>query len=255
MPAAADLLKRCTTDYPEDDVSQAGGAIDTAGILDDLVLAAADQVEVVSSESDIRDVWIRGRLASGTVAEETLDLNGTTPSAASANTYERILEVRLYADGTTTRTTSGTATVTVRRDGDAGDVVVLGPNISLARRAIYGDNVSSSSSGTENYYTKEHWLNSHGSETLTAADMTLTADPETVVLIGCEAAGAQTQTITNRRTAPGSVTFVDDGVAQPVPGTDVAAGANVGVWIHVGLPQDNPAIDNTYTTRLRGSSV
>ena len=61
---------------------------------------AADNVKVVSDAAGdtTQTVTIYGRLADGSLVSETLSLNGTTPSADSANQYTMIMKATLSAN-------------------------------------------------------------------------------------------------------------------------------------------------------------
>jgi hypothetical protein len=99
------------------------------------------------------------------------------------------------------------------------------------------------------------WKNNHGSLALLGANTELTADPAARIKVGVTTAVNGTTSVTNRLTAPGGITFVDDNVTQNVPGTDLAAGDAVGLWIEQDLASNDVAQKNSYTTQLAGSST
>jgi hypothetical protein len=60
-------------------------------------------------------------------------------------------------------------------------------------------------------------------------------------------------TATNRQTAPAGVTI--DGTSKTIPGTDLAAGAAVGIWRQMTLATNNAAIRSTHTLQFAGSTT
>lgn len=79
-----------------------GGAIATDTAISWIDLDTADTVKIFSSAAGdtTQTVTITGRLASGSIVSETITLVGTTGTAASTNTYERLLKA--VKSGTTT---------------------------------------------------------------------------------------------------------------------------------------------------------
>lgn len=244
--AASDLKGYLSANMPENDTDTSGGAIDTAGIFEIIDIAATDQVTVISDGADTRDVTIVGRDAAGGIVQEVLTLNGAS-RVTGAQAFERILKITLSAS-------SGTRTVTVTRDDSPTFTViaVLGPNITKARRLFYD---SASESGATVRYEKQFWKNEHGSLQLNNATITLTADPSAKIEIGVAASKGDTGSVTNRKTAPGGVTFVDDSVVQNVPTGALAAGETIGVWVKMSLAGGNAPVKSTFTTQLAGTSV
>jgi hypothetical protein len=227
---------------PENDTTTSGGAIATAGRVVQLVLAANDDVEALSDGADTRTCTVTGRDATGAIVSDTITLNGTTPAqAGTPKTFERILKVVLSA-------ADGARTVTIRRAPGGATVVTLPPNIT-SQRALFYDSASEASQAKR--YEKIYWKNAHGSLTLNAAKLKLTADPQARIKIGVESSADQS--VANRKTAPGGVTFVDDNVDIDI--TSLAAGAAKGLWVEQDLPASDPAFKNTFTTQLAGTTV
>jgi hypothetical protein len=242
MPVAdTDLRKFQSVNVPESDTGTTGGAINAAGQHDELILAANDTLEALSDGADVRTITVVGRDAAGEILTAgPTALNGATPVALTG-TFERVLKVTLSA-------ADGARTVTLRRAAGGATVCTLTPNIT-SQRALFYDSASAASPVTR--YQKEYWKNEHGTLSLLSANLRLTADPQVRIRIGLEASADQTST--NRVTAPGGVTFVDDAVDVSV-GT-LAAGATIGLWIEQALLADDAAFKSTYTTRLQGSSA
>lgn len=243
--AAADLQLFSPLNTPEDDVATGGGAIDPDGRPTLTQLAATDDLEVLSSQAadTTQGVTVEGRDAAGAIISDTKTLSGTTP-VAFTGTFERVHSVLMDADAT--------GVVTVRRDTAGPDVYAIpigerGADIMFKRAA--------SESGATTRYDKCFWLNNHGTLTLNDAEVQLTADPASVIRQGVHTSKDDTATITNRVTAPGGVTFVDDAVQQNVPSTTLVAAETISVWIELQLTADNAPIKNTFTTELAGTSA
>lgn len=240
----AELIEYLSANMPESDTTTSGGAIDTAAKPDLTQWASNNIAQVVSDGTDTRTVTVTGRLATGVIDSEVLTLNGTTP-VSGAKTWERILKIVLSA-------ASGTRTVQVK-EGAGGTVrATFVPN-DVTKRTMFYD--SASGSGITIRYEKIFWKNTNGTLTLTDSTITLTADPAARVRVGCDTAVDATTSVANRLTAPSSVVFVDDSVAQGVPGGNIAAGSRIGVWIELNLPANDPATKSTYTTQLAGSTT
>ena len=104
-------------------------------------------------------------------------------------------------------------------------------------------------------FEKEKWKNEHGTETLTNAEITLTADPSASIRIGVEAAKNDSNTIANRKAIPAGVTFVDDSVAVPVPGSQLEAGSDISVWIEFTRGAGAAGLKSSFTTQLAGTTI
>jgi len=245
MPIAnTDLLLQGAASRPTDDTSTTGGARDSAEKPEFTQLTANAVIAVVSDGADTRTVTITGRLATGVVDTEALVLNGTT-EVVGAKTFERIQSAVLSSS-------SGTRTVTVRQGSGGATRATLGPNITSASMLFRN---AASESGAVDRYEKTFFLNNHGSLTLNSAAIKLTGDPAAKLFIGGAPSVNDTATVTNRKTVPGSVTFVDDNVSQGVPGGTLAAGAAIGIWVKQSLLSNDSPVRNTYTIELSGTSV
>lgn len=248
MPiAASDLLAYNVLNRPEDDTATGGGARDPDYRPGFTQLAANDDLEVLSSSASdtTQVVTVDGRDATGAFVTATATLSGTTPVVLTpATTFERVLSISMSADAV--------GTVTVRRS-PAGSTVYVIPIGERGASALFIQAASSASPETR--YDKIAWLNNHGSLTLNSAQLRITADPAAVIRQGVATAKDDSATITNRKTAPGGVTFVSDGTFQSVPGTTLEAGSYIGVWIEQALAADNPPISSTFTNELSGTSA
>jgi hypothetical protein len=239
-----------SVNMPDDDTSTAGGAIRDTGhvsggrIITVTDIAATDTFQVLSDGADTRTATVFYRLSTGVLTSEALVLNGTT-AVTSSGQMERFMKITLSAK-------DAARTVTLRRTTGAVTIAVLGPNVTEARRLFY-DAVSSAVQ--EKRYELVYVKNEHGSLALLAAKVKLTADPASRLKIGLEAAKGDAATVSNRKTAPAGVAFVDDNVDVNVPSGNLAAGERIGVWFEQTLPTNDPAFKNTFTLNPNGSST
>jgi hypothetical protein len=246
MPiTAAELILLGSLNRPEDDTSTVGGGIDIDHRPEFTQLAANDIVEMVSDNAGdtTQSVTITGRDAAGAWTTDSKTVNGTTV-VDFAGTWERVLKIVMDSDAA--------GIVTVRRDA-------AGPTLStipVGERGFYAMFLKSASeSGSTTRFEKMFWKNTDPSLTLNSAEVELTADPSAKIRMGLATAKDDSGTSTNRETAPGGVSFVDDSVAQSVPTGLLAAGEAIGTWIELALTADDSAYKSTFTTRLSGTTV
>ena len=240
-----DLLLYSALNRPEDDTSTGGGGIDLDTRPEFTQLAAADTLEILSSAAGdtTQTVTVTGRNNAGAEISDTKTLNGTNV-VAMTGTFARVLKVVLSADGA--------GTVTLRRGGAGATVCTIPPG----ERGVSATFIKSASEASPTTrYAKIFWRNANGTDTLNDAKVQLTADPAAKIRIGVHTAKGDTATITNRKTAPGGITFVDDGVQQNVPTGILAAGEHISVWAEQQLAADNAPINSTYSVELAGTSA
>jgi hypothetical protein len=247
MPVAAtDLVQYLSANMPTTDAATSGGAIDTAGRPEFTQLTANAVAAVVSDGADTRTVTVTGRLASGVIDNEVLTLNGTT-EVVGAKTWERILTIVLSG-------TSGTRTVTVKQGAGGATRATIGIN-ETSRKGLFYDSASGASSTDR--YEKTFWKNNHGTLALSSAAVKIPTggDPAARLKIALATAKGDTGSVTNRLTAPATITFVDDNVSVAVPTGALAAGETIGLWYNLTLPSNDPPVKNTITTELSGTTV
>lgn len=243
--AASDLIPLGSLNRPENDVDTGGGAKDVDHRPSPMTLAAADVLEILSDNAadTTQTVTITGRNAAGGIISDVQTLNGTTP-VTMTGTFERVLKVVMSADAV--------GIVTVRRDSGGATV----DTIPVGERGFFSHfQRSASESGATLRYEKDFWLNNHGTLTLNSAELELTADPSSKIRIGGAPSVDDSATVTDRKTSPAGVTFVDDAVAQGVPGGELLAGEAIGIWAELGLDADDAPLKSSFTTQLDGTSV
>ena len=246
--AASDLKFYAAANMPEDDTSTVGGAIDALRQVVFTQLAANDDVEVLSSSASdtTQVVTVHGRDTGGAYVSPTATLNGTTAVILSpATTFERINRIEMSA--------TAIGTVTIRRSV-AGATIYA---IPIGERGVWSlfSKSASDPSATKTRYMKVFCKNTHGSLTLTAAKIDLTADPDSRIKFGLAATKDDSATAANRLTAPGGVTFFDDNNAQNVPGTTLEAAAAIGIWAEQALTVGDAPHRTTFTLKASGESV
>lgn len=241
---SGELICYSAASIPEDDTSTSGGAIDTATRPGLTQWSANAVAAAISDGADTRTLTITGRLASGVIDTEILTLTGAV-EVVGAKTWERVLKAVLS-------TTSGSRTVSLKQGSGGTTRATLGPNETKTH--IFFQQSASAGSQLKRY-EKLHWKNTNGSLALTSAQVTLTADPSSKIKIGVAATTGDSGTVANRLAAPGGISFVDDSVAQSVPGGSLASGANIGVWLEQTLGANDPAVKSTFTTQLSGQTT
>ena len=242
--AATDLISYCSASRPEDDTSLAGGAIDTTKRPSFTQWTANAVAAIVSDGADTRTVTVYGRDATGAFTNQNLVADGTNEVVGTV-VFERILKITVSA-------ASGTRTITIKQGAGGSTRATIPPN-ETGVAAMFINSASAATAKVR--YEKLFWRNSHASLTLNAAQVTLTADPSAKIKIGLEAAKNDSNSVANRLAVPAGVTFVDDNVAQNVPGTTLEAASAIGVWVEQSLAINDIAYRSSYTTQLTGSSV
>lgn len=245
MPVAADLVAYLSANHPTDDVSTAGGARQAdERPLDDQFAANAVAALVSDDAGDTtQTATVSGRDAANEEVSEAIALNGTT-EVTTTQAFEVIHSVVLDAVAAGTVTLAEGAGGTVRH--------TLAPN-ELAGRAFF-TNAAADPSVQQIRYSKLFWEN-EGADSLLSAQVQLSADPNANYRQAVAGAVDDTETVADRTTAPSGETFVDDGVDQAVPGTDLAAATAIGVWVEQDLAAAQAAdLRETFTTQISGNS-
>jgi hypothetical protein len=242
--AASDLVLYNSANMPADDSATSGGAIDPLRRPDFTQMSVTETVRIVSSAAGdtTQTVTITGRLADGTIASETLNLNGTTV-VTSSNTYERLLKAEMSATATGTVTvarTTGPTTIRVIPIGERGFLAVFRQD-------------ASDPSSQKDYFVKVFWKNTHSTLTLTSAVVKENADPSTDISFALAAALDDSGSVANRVTSPGLTFNSSD---KNVPNSqNLTHGSAIGTWLNLTLAAGAAALKSTYTTELDGQTV
>ncbi len=244
---ADDLVAYNSLNRPEDDVTLTGGGRDPDVRPDFVQLAADDDIEVVSDNAGdtTQVVTVDGRDATGAFVTATATLNGTTPVILSpATQFERVLSISMDSDAV--------GIVTVRRSV-AGALIFDIPVGERGSAAFFIN--SASAAGAVTRHEKFFWRNAHATLTLSAAQVQLTADPANRIRVATETAKDDVTTVANRLAVPAGVTFVDDSVQQSVPGNQLEALTDIGIWVEQALLAADAPIKDTFTHELAGTTV
>ena len=247
MPiVASDLLRFSSANEPTDDTSTTGGARSTTSRPELTQLSANAVIAAVSDGADTRNLTIVARKADGSVVQETKALTGATEILFNTiSTVERIESATLSA-------TDAARTVTIKQGSGGATLATITPN-ETTRHIRFR---LSASAGTQQIrYEKDFWRNNHATLALLSAQLKLTADPASKIRIGVETATGGSTSITNRKTAPAGITFVDDNVAAAVPGGSLGALTDIGCWIEQTLAISDAPQKSTYTVQLDGQTT
>lgn len=251
--ASTDLVIYGSANIPTTDSGTMGGAIDTTVryIFDSSSLAntLADTLEVLSSSAGdtSQTVTVYGRNSAGSIVNEVFTLAGNTVQNG-ATTFQTILKVVVSA--------SHAGTITVRKATGDTTVVAIETGVLTVLRPFY--NVSSDVSGgsTRNFYEKVFFKNNHATLSLLSAVVSEQADPQGLITFDLEDAVNDNNSVASRlNTAPTGMLGSFDSSSKNVPGTDLAAGSKIGVWLKLTLPAANAAVLDTLTLRIAGSST
>lgn len=246
-----DLIYYAAASMPQDDASTAGGAIDTAAVVvptsASLFNSLADKVDVVSANAGdtTQTVTVTGRLASGVIDTEVLALNGTT-AVLCAKTFQSILKIVVSA--------SHAGVVTCTKHTGGATITTIAVGILTVRRMFYNAIANPTGGTTKVFYEKLFVKNTNGVNALLAAAISETSDPSTVLAFALAAAVNDSVSVANRLTAPaGGLTF--DSAAKNVPGTDLAAGAAIGVWAQLTLTAGAAASEYAWGLQAAGNTT
>ncbi len=247
MPiAASDLKAFGAANHAEDDIATQGGAISTVKRVEFTPITANDDIEAISDNAaDTMNLTITARDTAGSIVFETLALTGTT-----AVIFSTIGVVERFMKGILASAAVGV--ITIRRSVAGATIATLEIGETEARRLFYD---AASEVGATTRYEKVFLKNDHATLTLTNAEIELTADPAATIRIGGAPSVDDTATIADRKTAPASVTFVDDSVAQAVPSNQLTAGQAIGVWAEMLRGAGAAAIKDTFTVQLAGMTT
>lgn len=247
---AADIIIYGAANMPEDDISLTGGAIDTATKLLFTDIAATDTVKLQSTNAgDTMNVTITGRDAAGAIVSEVKALNGVTLTTATTQTFERILKVVCAS------TPAGTVTITRTTGGTVIGTIEGALGITTIRRMFYNSSADASGGSTRNYYEKGFIKNTNSTNALLSATVAEQSDPTGKVTFDLEDAVNDNNSVANRLAAPTGMLGAFDGTTKSVPGTNLAAGAAIGVWLKLTLAAGDSAAKSTYTLRTAGSTT
>lgn len=246
---AAELIVYGSANMPEANGTTSGGAIDAAVKMLFTDIAATDSVIFVSSNAaDTMNITVTGRDAAGVIQAETKALNGTTPTAATTQTFERILKIVLAS------TAAGTITIT--RNTGGATIATMEAGITSVRRLFYDAAADASGGSSRSFYEKVFVKNTNSTLTLTNAQIAENADPTGNITFDLEDAVNDNNSVADRlNTAPTGMLGSFDNSTKSVPGNAIAAGSRIGVWVKLTLAAGTAAAKSTWTLRATGTTT
>lgn len=243
----SDLVFYNSANMSTDSVSTTGGAIDALRRPDFTQMAGSptEKIDIVSTAGGdtTQTVTITGRLADGSLASETLSLNGATP-VSSTNLYERLLKAEMSATAAGTVSVKGHTSATVFRTIPIGE---------RGFQAMF-QQLASSTTGATNWYEKIFVKNTNGTLALTSATVTINADPNGLMTFWLAASLNDSATVANRTTAPGGSAFTT-GPQNVANSQNLSSGSAQGIWMRLALAQNNAALRSTVTMEIDGNTT
>ena len=252
--SSSDLKFYAALNPSESNGTTVGGGIDVQSrvVFDSATLANTlnDTVEILSSsasDTSSKTCTIYGRNTAGSIINEVIALNGTTP-VSGATTFERILKIVL------SETCVGN--ITVREATGNTAVAILEVGLLSIRRLGYNISADISSGSTRYYHEKIFGKNTNGTNSLLTATVKEEADASGLVDFDLESSVNGTNTTSTRLSAPSSGMLGSFSNAEKsVPGSDLAAGSAVGIWVRISLPAGQAPAKSTWQVSLNGSTT
>ncbi len=247
------LFAQGPTSNPIDDAGISGGTLALIGSIGGTYFGITQPVtptvvEVLSDNGadTTQEITIVGRDDGGLTQTEVVTLNGTTAVILGTTIFSYIQLM------STDKSYTGNITLRVSVAGAAIAILALFPQMS--QRVTMFKNSFSDALLPLVRYEKMFWRNANV-ESLLSADITLVADPSTVIKQGIVIAKDDGTQVINRLTTPVGVTFVDDSVAQAVPTGSLLTGESIGCWYEQTLAPSAPATSSSFTTQLAGQDL
>lgn len=247
---AAEIIFYAAASMPQDDVSTSGGAIDTTTVVVPTSAAlfnalAGSFLDYVSANAaDAMNVTVTGRNAAGAIVTETKALNGVTlvNGAVAFASIEKIVLASAAAGVVTVTKHTGGATVTT-----------LAAGVLTVRRLFYAAAADPASGGVEVRYEKFFIKNTDGTNSYLGLQISETSDPSNVLDFGAATAVNDAVSVANRKTAPAGIAFASTAIG--IPGTDLAAGAAIGVWARLTLAAGQAAAEYAWGLQTSGQTT
>ena len=233
--------------------SPQGGAIDTSIKMTFTDMSSNAPVNVVSDVvSDSGTVDVRGRLAGGSIANETINLLGTDV-ASGAIVFERIL--RIYSAG-------HTGELTVTNQTSSSGIATLESGVSEIRRPFMTVTGEASGGSAVNVYEKVFVKNVSLTNDLLSAAIGENSDGVEAnnadITFELANSGNDTATSTDRLTAPASGDLLSntfDDLSKSVPGGSLPFGDAIGVWMKMNIPAGTTPINTTFVFDVSGATT
>jgi hypothetical protein len=251
---ATDLVIYGAANIAEADGNTQGGAIDTTVryIFDSASLVnttGPDTVDVVSDDAGDTGITITitGRDAAGAITTDNYTLQGVSEQTGST-TFSSIMKIVMSG--------AAAGTINVHENSGSQTIVDIEPGVTEIRIPFYNVAADASGGSSRDFYEKVFFKNNNGSSDLLSAAVDEQADPSTYITFDLEDAQDDNNSVATRLdTPPSGMLGAFDSSSKNVPGTDLAAGSAIGVWLKLTLAAGTSASSNTYTIRLEGSTT
>ena len=241
---ASDIVVYGTQNMPQDDLSTAGGAINS-GIR--VVFSDISSNSIVyatsSSASDSGNLSVTGRDAAGILISESIGLSGTS-TVSGSQVFERIIACNVDTVAVGDISISGATSI--------GSIY---SNESGFQRIFYDATANSLGGSDKTLYEKVFVKNNNNTTALQAATITeVSTGLYNIITFGLEKSLNYDESVVNRLNAPTGVTSYGDG-ASGVVGSNLTALDAQGVWVKLFLANGSSSQNSFYRLQVEGTTV
>lgn len=263
---------------------------DTTGLIQSTTIALNGQTVVTNATSMERLMKAsKSATCAGNVAIEAQTATRSNTGQAGGGGNHEIAQIISYVGSTKVATVSrnwtsgagaGTAVITLDTGASSSDDFYTGQiirmtdasigfrisngfffektpaEVTAVRRIFYDASADPPGGSAKTYYEKIFAKNTDGSLALATAQVKLISDTGSDVSFGLATAQNDSGTNgggNNRQVAPAGISFATSD--QLVPGTDMLAGAYIGVWLKLSLSAGQASQKSILTMRLDGLTV
>ena len=134
-----------------------------------------------------------------------------------------------------------------------GGVINAAAEIEGVLDEVFIDAYSKETGAGDRIVYRKVFFKNTSATALTVAKVWMSADEHDYITLDLESAVNDNHTSTNRITAPADHTFAEhntEALAHAVPGASLAAGAAIGIWLKLTIPE-NQAPDASITATLK----
>ena len=241
---ASDIVVYASQNMPQDDLSTAGGAINS-GIR--LVFTDIETNSVISAfsddNSDSGTLTITGRDSAGIIVSENIALSGTT-TVSGSQVFERILSSR-----------SDTIAIGNISVSGATEVGTIFPTESGFQRVFYDATANSTGGSDKTLYEKGFIKNNNTALALQSATATeVSTGLYTIITFGLEKSLNYNESVGNRLNAPTGVTSYGNGPSG-VAGNNLTPLDAQGIWLKMELAAGTSSTNSFYRIQVEGTTV
>lgn len=249
---ASDIVVYGTQNMPQDDLSTAGGAINSGirVVFDDIQLNSIIYSSS-SSASDSGNLSVTGRDAAGILISESIGLSGTS-TVSGSQVFERIIACSVDTVAVGDISVSGGIPSGVPTKTSIGTIY---SNESGFQRIFYDATANSLGGSDKTLYEKVFVKNNNSTTALQAATITEVSNGlYNIITFGLEKSLNYDESVANRLNAPTGVTSYGDG-ASGVAGSNLTALDAQGVWVKLFLANGSSSQNSFYRLQVEGTTV